>query len=246
MEFRCYFIGDYSDGQYYYRSFLDQNYNRKFYRTNQALTNIELIPSNVGQQNVKSKSYCKCGDMIYSFTTDNKMWKYNPSTLNTDLAYDFKENYIVGNPLCMNDKIIWLAFIAKDFNVSPAVFGTRLIAYNINSADITQFEDIYLHDPFNSPYHDMVLYKSNSLLYPKSDKRYGLELFKAGFCDEGNTNRQGLVSSGDYYYTINVQSSEVVELPKAVNLFSEKSILLTPGFEAKNGAVFYSTVKDCK
>lgn len=236
----------FQDESNFYKSVIDQNNNRYFYRTNNSMTGIELLPSNPIQLS-NSKAFCKCKGKIYSFTYDNKLWEFNPIDNQTILKHDFGNNTVVtpfdniiGNPICLGD-ILWLSMVNSR---GP----WRLAAFNIMDNSLNWFDDQYVFDLdaccsriFKN---NMVVYK-NSILYPKIDKKYGREVFKIGTCDNGIT-RQGITNTGDYYYENRIESIEKIVSPQNINLFSNKSITLLPGFESRTNSYFYSAIKECK
>ena len=85
---------------------------------------------------------------------------------------------------------------------------------------------------------------NNSIIYISAAPKYGGELFWAGLCESTNQRNTASVT-GSYYHTGAVSSTEKIVQPTAMNLFSPENILLQPGFEAKNGSIFYAAIKQC-
>lgn len=253
----------FSDGQNLYVSVKDNNYNINVYRTNSTLTNLNFIQtlSNSGYLTGAGQAFCKCQNSIYFFnysygtvssgSDESNLWKIDPVTLNITKIKTFVDEKYLGNPICTG-KVIWIPSASYYKDVSPTngitiyTVGFTLFGYNVLNNTTSSIKNIITKDNLGS-YLDNIIYpfKGNSIIYQKYSKKYGLEMYRAGEC-ESNNLRNGNSITGDYYFTNAIQTEETISSPNTVSLFSEKNILLLPGFEAKNGSVFYSTVKTCK
>ncbi len=226
----------YSDGDFFYKSIVNSSNERKFYRTTQDLSSIELLQSSPEQVG-NNMAMCKCNNAIYSFTSSfinsGKLWKYDLNTLQTSNVITINY-YIISTPICTNNRYLWMPF------VEGISYRSKLVIFDTETNSVTQIDDIKLIDYSNDKTN--IFNYGNSVIFPKIDKKYGIEIFKADVC---TTSSQGNHVLGDYYYLNPLEASEIINSPLHIGLFSEKSILLKPGFEVQNGAVFNSSIQQC-
>ncbi|RFS15439.1 hypothetical protein D0T08_14905 [Emticicia sp. C21] len=207
------------------------------YRTNNSLTGIELLQT--VRELDQAEAFCSCANAIYFFTTyPNLFWKYDIASNTLTTLETFANINFFKNPICLNNTL-WIPMAEWDEAQRDFIYVSDL-----NTGQSKRIKHALLRIGSDFERADMFVL-NNSIIYKSTDPKYGGELFWAGLC-ESNNQRNSVSVTGSYYHTGAVSSTEKINQPTAVNLFSPKNIILQPGFEAKNGANFYAAIKQCE